>query len=160
MPDGQGLDMTTSSDYFPTDTSGLQEARPAEAVELADGDGFDFRIAPVAKRLGDTTLRMLAYNGSIPGPTLRVAAGVGARRRRCQRGRPRGDRALARAAPGEPVRRRASDAAADPVGGSFTYRITFADPGVYWYHPHIREDYGQELGLYGNIVVLPSESDY
>ena len=67
MPDGQGVDMTT--DYFPTDTSGLQEARPAEAVELADGDRFDLRIAPVAKRLGDTTLRMLPYNGSIPGPT-------------------------------------------------------------------------------------------
>ena len=52
--------MTTSSDYFPTDTSGLQEARPAEAVELADGDGFDFRIAPVAKRLGGATVRAMA----------------------------------------------------------------------------------------------------
>src|SRR6185369_5703429 len=40
-----------------------------------------------------------------------------------------------------------------PVGGDFTYRIEFPDPGVYWYHPHIREDYGQELGLYGNILV-------
>ena len=39
---------------------------------MADGDEFDLRIAPVAKRLGDTTVRMLAYNGSIPGPTLRV----------------------------------------------------------------------------------------
>jgi FtsP/CotA-like multicopper oxidase with cupredoxin domain len=34
------------------------------------------------------------------------------------------------------------------------------DPGAYWYHPHIREDYGQEMGLYGNILVTPSESDY
>ena len=47
-----------------------------------------------------------------------------------------------------------------PVGGTFTYRLTFPDPGVYWYHPHIREDYGQEMGLYGNIVVVPSEPDY
>jgi FtsP/CotA-like multicopper oxidase with cupredoxin domain len=31
-----------------------------------------------------------------------------------------------------------------------------ARPGAYWYHPHIREDYGQELGLYGNILVTPS----
>jgi hypothetical protein len=29
-------------------------------------------IAPVAKRVGDATTRMLAYNGSIPGPTLLV----------------------------------------------------------------------------------------
>ena len=44
-----------------------------------------------------------------------------------------------------------------PVGGTFTYRLDFPDPGVYWYHPHIREDYGQELGLYGNILVVPAE---
>ena len=34
------------------------------------------------------------------------------------------------------------------------------DPGAYWYHPHIREDYGQEMGLYGNILATPSEPDY
>jgi FtsP/CotA-like multicopper oxidase with cupredoxin domain len=34
------------------------------------------------------------------------------------------------------------------------------DPGVYWYHPHIREDYGQEMGLYGNILVEPAATDY
>src|SRR5262249_44993949 len=33
-------------------------------------------------------------------------------------------------------------------------------PGVYWYHPHIREDYGQEMGLYGNILVEPAGDDY
>jgi FtsP/CotA-like multicopper oxidase with cupredoxin domain len=46
------------------------------------------------------------------------------------------------------------------VGESFAYRIQFPDPGVYWYHPHIREDYGQEMGLYGNILVVPSDPDY
>jgi len=47
-----------------------------------------------------------------------------------------------------------------PVGGEFTYRIQFPDPGLYWYHPHIREDYTQEMGLYGNILVDPAEPDY
>ena len=47
-----------------------------------------------------------------------------------------------------------------PVGEGFTYRLRFPDPGVYWYHPHIRQDYGQELGLYGNIVVVPAEEHY
>ena len=47
-----------------------------------------------------------------------------------------------------------------PVGGEFTYRIQFPDAGLYWYHPHIREDYTQELGLYGNILVDPAEPDY
>ena len=34
------------------------------------------------------------------------------------------------------------------------------DPGAFWYHPHIREDYGQEMGLYGNILATPTEPDY
>jgi FtsP/CotA-like multicopper oxidase with cupredoxin domain len=46
------------------------------------------------------------------------------------------------------------------VGESFTYRLRFPDEGLYWYHPHIRQDYGQEMGLYGNILVEPSEPDY
>jgi FtsP/CotA-like multicopper oxidase with cupredoxin domain len=47
-----------------------------------------------------------------------------------------------------------------PIGGDFTYRIRFPDAGLYWYHPHIREDYTQEMGLYGNILVVPAEPDY
>jgi FtsP/CotA-like multicopper oxidase with cupredoxin domain len=47
-----------------------------------------------------------------------------------------------------------------PVGGTFTYRLEFPDPGVYWYHPHIREDYGQEMGLYGTIIVVPADANY
>jgi hypothetical protein len=44
-------------------------------VELAERERFEFRIAPVAKRLGGATVRMLAYNGSIPGPVLKVGQG-------------------------------------------------------------------------------------
>ncbi len=47
-----------------------------------------------------------------------------------------------------------------PAGKTFSYRIEFPDPGVYWYHPHIREDYGQEMGLYGNILVVPADANY
>jgi FtsP/CotA-like multicopper oxidase with cupredoxin domain len=39
-------------------------------------------------------------------------------------------------------------------------RVTFPDPGLYWYHPHIREDYGQEMGLYGNVLVVPADPEY
>src|SRR4051795_3389756 len=46
------------------------------------------------------------------------------------------------------------------LGESFTARVSFPDAGVYWYHPHIREDYGQEMGLYGNVLVEPADSDY
>ena len=46
------------------------------------------------------------------------------------------------------------------MGESYAARLAFPDPGVYWYHPHIRQDYGQEMGLYGNILVEPADDAY
>jgi FtsP/CotA-like multicopper oxidase with cupredoxin domain len=145
---------------FPTDTAGLPEAVSAEVVELADGDTFELRIAPVAKRIGDDTVRMIAYNGSVPGPTLRVREGSElvvdvANESDLEatvhwHGLRLDNRYDGTHETQAPI----------PVGGRFSYRISFPDPGVYWYHPHIREDYGQELGQYGNILVDPAEPDY
>jgi FtsP/CotA-like multicopper oxidase with cupredoxin domain len=158
--DPQEADMTTSSDYFPTETTGLPAARSPELFELADGDEFDLRISPVAKQLGDATVRMLAYNGSIPGPTLRVQQGSELVVNVVNEG----DLEATVHWHGLRLENRYDGTAETqrpmPVGGSFTYRLRFPDPGVYWYHPHVREDYGQEMGLYGNILVAPSEPDY
>ena len=46
------------------------------------------------------------------------------------------------------------------LGESFTYTLTFPDAGVYWYHPHMRDDYAIELGLYGNFIVTPESPTY
>ena len=146
---------------FPTDPTGLPEATRPALLDLADGDDLHLRIGPVAKRLEDTTVRMLGYNGSIPGPTLKVRQGSevivhvtndgdldttvhwhGLRLENKYDGVPHETQT--------PI----------PVGGSFTYRIRFPDPGLYWYHPHIREDYTQEMGLYGNILVVPADPEY
>src|SRR5581483_5748541 len=43
-----------------------------------------------------------------------------------------------------------------PPGGRFLYRVHFRDAGIYWYHPHVREDMQQDLGLYGNMLVRPA----
>ena len=67
--------MSATPDHFPTDVEGLREAHVPERVELSDRDEFSLRIGPVAKRIGDHTVRMLAYNGSIPGPILAVEEG-------------------------------------------------------------------------------------
>jgi FtsP/CotA-like multicopper oxidase with cupredoxin domain len=150
----------STTDRFPTDTEGLQEATAPEIVELADGQEFHLRIAPVVKQLGDDRVRMLAYNGSIPGPTLKVNEGSeivvhaenqgdleatvhwhGLRLENQYDGTHQTQQPMA-------------------VGESFTARVSFPDPGVYWYHPHIREDYGQEMGLYGNCLVQPADPDY
>jgi FtsP/CotA-like multicopper oxidase with cupredoxin domain len=154
-------DVAASTATFPTDPSGLPDAGRPALLELADGDTLHLRIGPVAKRLGNTIVRMLGYNGSIPGPTLKVQQGSeiivhvtnegdldttvhwhGLRLENRYDGVPHETQA--------PI----------PVGGEFSYRIQFPDSGLYWYHPHIREDYTQELGLYGNILVVPADPDY
>ena len=65
-------DTQVETDQFSREITGLPEAHLPETVDLGDGERFDIEIAPVAKRLGDVTVRMLAYNRSIPGPTLKV----------------------------------------------------------------------------------------
>jgi FtsP/CotA-like multicopper oxidase with cupredoxin domain len=149
-----------AGEQFPTDTRDLPRAVSSEVVELGNGASFDLRIGPVQKRIGDATVRMLAYNGSIPGPTLRVREGSELVVNVVNEGDLEGtvhwhglrldNRYDGTHETQVPI----------SVGGTFSYRIEFPDPGVYWYHPHIREDYGQELGLYGNIVVVPAEEDY
>src|SRR5690242_907438 len=149
-----------NAEAFPTDPTGLPAARATEVIDLADDQLFELSIEPVAKHVGEHTLRMLGYNGSIPGPTLRVPEGAeiqvavtnqgdldatvhwhGLRLDNAYDGTHETQKPMA-------------------VGESFTYRVHCPDPGAYWYHPHIREDYGQELGLYGNLIVQPSDPDY
>ena len=55
----------TQTIEFPRSTEGLPDVRPTELVELSDGDEFGLEIMPVKKRIGDATVRMLAYNGSV-----------------------------------------------------------------------------------------------
>jgi FtsP/CotA-like multicopper oxidase with cupredoxin domain len=151
---------TLITDVFPTDPAGLPEGARPEVVELADGDSFELEIAPVAKHLGEATVRMLAYNGSIPGPTLRVEQDSTVTVNVVNHG----DLEATVHWHGLRLENRYDGThetqAPIPVGGSFAYEIQCPDPGVYWYHPHIREDYGQEMGLYGNIIVAPAEADY
>src|SRR3954451_9939187 len=152
--------MSATTDQFPRDTTGLPAANAAELVELAEGERFELRIAPVSKQLGDATVRMLAYNGSIPGPTLKVRQGSEIE------GDVVNDGDLEQTVHWHGLRLDNRSDGTDetqapiPIGGRFSCRVTFPDPGVYWYHPHIREDYAQEMGLYGNIVVVPAEPDY
>ena len=150
----------STTDHFPTEIEGLPEAHPTQTVELEDGQEVDLRIAPVVKDLGGTEVRMLAYNGSIPGPTLKVRQGSEILVHAVNEG----DLEATVHWHGLRLENRYDGThdtqAPIPVGESFTYEVHVPDPGAYWYHPHIREDYGQEMGLYGNILVTPAEPDY
>src|ERR671938_852274 len=145
---------------FPRETEGLPEAHKAELVELTDGGEFELEIVPVRKRIGDATVRMLAYNGSVPGPTLKVPQGATITVPVTNHG----DLDATVHWHGLRLENRYDGThetqAPIPVGETFTYQVHVPDAGAHWYHPHIREDYGQEMGLYGNILVTPSEPDY
>jgi FtsP/CotA-like multicopper oxidase with cupredoxin domain len=159
------MDMITTAppsadDIFSREIIGLPAATATPIVDLADGDSYALTAAPVRKLIGGAEVRLLAYNGSVPGPTLRVRQGatvditftnqIDLESTVHWHGLRLDNRYDGTHETQAPV----------PVGGSFTYRVHVPDPGVYWYHPHVREDYGQELGLYGNVLVVPAEADY
>src|SRR4051794_36668688 len=152
--------MTAPTRKFPRDTAGLASATSTQVVELADGDRYTLHIGPVTKRIGDATVRMLAYNGSIPGPTLRVPEGAEV----VVDIENQGDLEATVHWHGLRLDNRYDGTHETqelmPVGGRYTAHVAFPDPGVYWYHPHVREDYGQELGLYGNCIVVPADPEY
>src|SRR5207302_588184 len=106
-------------------------------------------------------LRMLAYNGSVPGPVLRVGQGSEITVQVTN------DGVVEATVHWHGLRlENQYDGVPDetqvpiPVGGTYTCKVRFPDAGFYWYHPHIREDFGLEMGLYGTIVVEPSDPGY
>lgn len=81
---------------------------------------------------------MLAYNGSIPGPTLKVPQGAELLVHVVNEG----DLEATVHWHGVRVDNRYDGThetqTAMRVGDEFTYHVRFPDPGVYWYHQHIR----------------------
>lgn len=130
-------------------------------IYLKNGQSYNLSAGLVLNDLNGRTQPMLAYNGSIPGPTIHVK---------------QGDKVTVNfkneinmdttvhahglrqdvKMDGTPVL--SQDAV--KVGDSFRYEWSFPDAGIYWYHPHIREDYQQGSGMYGAIIVAPKDSSY
>lgn len=136
-------------------------ARPGEVVSLADKDTLHLEASPVMRTINGQTLVMYGYNGQYPGPMLKVQQGstIIVRFHNALEEPTtvhwHGLRLNSRfdGIPG---------ISQSPVGGgeAFTYELYFPDDGLYWYHPHVREDVQQDLGLYGNIQVVPkSQTD-
>ncbi|WP_419860143.1 multicopper oxidase family protein [Candidatus Palauibacter sp.] len=139
----------------------IVDSRPRELIELGDGDALSLDAVYVRHRIGSRELLGYGFNGQIPGPLLRVpeAATVtidftnridwptaihwhGLRLDNRFDGVPGLTQDVV------------------PPGESFRYTLHFPDPGLYWYHPHHREDVQQELGLAGNIMVRSEDPDY
>lgn len=138
----------------------LPEAKPTSILEVKDGDTITLNPGFVRKVFDGKEFAMYAYNGQIPGPILKVQQGStftvqvtnglyipttihwhGVR--------------LTNANDGVP------DVTQDAIepGASFTYTVTVPDEGMFWYHPHVREDLQQDMGLYGNLWVVPKKEN-
>ena len=143
------------------DLSQFPEAKPGEIVEMADGEKLVMSASIVRRTINDKTFLMYGYNGQYPGPLIKAERGAtvivelvneiempttvhwhGLRLDNRFDGVP--DVTQPAVKPGE----------------RFTYEVHFPDTGIYWYHPHVREDIQQDLGLYGNMLVTPPEADY
>src|SRR3989344_5260007 len=66
-----------SGTFFDTQPSAaLPAATTGEIIDLQNGQTFDLAITPVTKLIAQRSVKMLGYNGAIPGPTLRVPEGA------------------------------------------------------------------------------------
>ena len=140
--------------YLPSADASIPLAKPTEILELNDGDTVQLSTGMVRKTINGRDLILYGFNGQFPGPRIKVEQGArvtvefrnhlewptavhwhGLR--------------LENEFDGVP------GVTQDPVlpGDTFTYEIVFPDAGIYWYHPHHREDIQQDLGLYGNMLV-------
>ena len=136
-------------------------ARPSEVVRLADGQTLDLEAAPVRRTIHGHTYIMYGFNNQYPGPLIDVAQ----KSTITVNFTNRTDWPTTLHWHGVRLDNRfdgVPGVTQDPVspGESFQYRIFFRDAGLYWYHPHHREDIQQELGLYGNMLVRSPEPDF
>jgi FtsP/CotA-like multicopper oxidase with cupredoxin domain len=143
------------------DPAMLPEARPSETVALGDGDTLDISVSMVRRTIAGHEMIMFGYNGQYPGPLIQapkdatVVIQVTNDIQMPTTIHWHGIRIDNRfdGVPGitqEAIER----------GASFTYEVHVPDAGMYWYHPHVREDVQQDLGLFGNLLVTSPDPDY
>lgn len=145
------------------DLSTLPEAQPSQVMEIRDGDTIDLNPQIVKKTTVNpengepsAAFAMYSYNGQFPGPLLRVKQGS------TFTVRVKNEIDQPTTVHWHGIRLdNAFDGAAGVTqkeikpGESFTYTVTVPDEGMFWYHPHVREDMQQDLGLYGGLWVTP-----
>ena len=136
-------------------------ARPRDVVRLPDGGTLDLEAGVVTRTINGRTFTMFGFNGQYPGPLIRVPQDATITVNFTNRL----DLPTAIHWHGVRLDNRydgVPGVTQDPVppGEGFRYRIHFPDAGLYWYHPHHREDIQQDLGLYGNMRVDARDPAY
>jgi len=156
----QNKSLSGGDSYSSISVAGLTASKPTETVDLKNGDTYNLVASYIEKDIKGVKYKMLAYNGSIPGPLIKVAQGSEVTinfknntdmKTLLHSHGVRMDNAFDGSQTTQKEMR---------PGDVFAYKLKFPDAGMFWYHPHVREDYGQELGLYGNYLVIPADISY
>ena len=163
MPGLKGLTPGVSS-FLPgngVDPTTLPEAAPGRLTPLRDGDTLELTAGLLRRTIRGHAFVTYGFNGQAPGPLIRVPRGATL----TVRFHNRIDLPSSVHWHGVRLDNRSDGAVGvtqDPVppGGDFTYTVHFPDAGVYWYHPHVREDVEQAMGLFGNVAVDDPDSAY
>jgi FtsP/CotA-like multicopper oxidase with cupredoxin domain len=163
MPGLMGLEPDVSP-FLPgkgVDPATLPAAKPAELTRLADGDTLDLTAGLLRRTIHGHAFVMYGFNGQVPGPLIRVAQGAAI----TVRFHNRIDLPSSVHWHGVRLDNRSDGTVGvtqEPVapGADYVYTVRFPDAGIYWYHPHVREDVEQPLGLFGNMVVDSPDSAY
>ena len=143
------------------DPAKLPASAPGAITPLENGDTLDLTAALVRRTIRGHAFAMYGFNGQVPGPLIRVPRGAAITVRFHNR------IDLPSSVHWHGVRLdNPNDGAVGvtqrpvPPGGDFTYTVRFPDAGVYWYHPHVREDVEQAMGLFGNLLVDAPDPDW
>ncbi|MGN6393557.1 MAG: multicopper oxidase family protein [Gemmatimonadales bacterium] len=139
----------------------LPPARPAVVTPLKDGDTLELTAGLVRRTLRGHTFAMYAFNGQVPGPLIHVPQSATI----TVRFHNRIDLPSSVHWHGVRLDNRSDGAVGvtqEPVsaGADYIYTVRFPDAGIYWYHPHVREDIEQPMGLFGNMIVDAPDTDY
>jgi FtsP/CotA-like multicopper oxidase with cupredoxin domain len=143
------------------DPARLPAAKPSHVVRLANGDTLDLTAMLVRRTIKGHDFAMYGFNREVPGPLIRVPQNATI----IVRFHNRIDLPSAVHWHGVRLDNRSDGAVgvtqeAVAPGASFVYSVHFPDAGLYWYHPHVREDVEQAMGLFGNMIVDSPMADY
>ncbi len=158
----QGMMQGSPAGFLPAqgkDVSQIPEAKATSVLEVKDGETITINPELVRTTINGKSVPVYEYSGQFPGPTIKVKQGStftvnvtnnidvpttihwhGIR----IENKFDGTAGL-------------TQEAIEP-GKSFTYTVKVPDEGMFWYHPHVREDLQQDLGLYGNLWVTPKNA--
>ena len=160
MPAELRLPLPAATPFLPRAGSALPDARAREVVRLRDGDTLVLTAAPLRQTVRGHSFIGYGYNGQVPGPLLWTTQGSTLHIRYRNRiewpstVHWHGVRLDNRFDGAEGLTQEAV-----PAGGDFLYTVHLPDAGLFWYHPHRRDDILRDLGLFGNLLVTPAEPE-